>query len=194
MTKAIWDTVLSAAKAAHTEALQDFCAFPQDVIFTGVAPSHRPTASFFEAEDLRNCGSDLAKAFQKASPIAMWRETYKGTQIDPDFMDRFGCYCLIGSGGPYQSEQMGAYVVYMPAGLDYPWHHHPAEEVYLVLAGSAEFHRDGEDPEILSAGQTSYHRSNQPHATFTKDEPVIAYVAWKGDLKTKPIWTESALR
>ena len=34
---------------------------------------------------------------------------------------------------------MNAWMVYMPAGLYYPLHQHPAEEMYLCLAGEAVF-------------------------------------------------------
>lgn len=78
----------------------------------------------------------------------------------------------------------------MPAGLRYPWHHHPAEEVYVVLAGSAEFHRAGETSAILHSGDVCEHRSNQPHAMVTHEQAVIAYVVWRGDLDTLPVWSD----
>ena len=37
---------------------------------------------------------------------------------------------------------------------------------------------------------TTYHDSNQPHALTTHTSPVIAYVLWRGDLMTKPVFTD----
>lgn len=124
-----------------------------------------------------------------AAPRAHWRETYAETDIGDDFLNRFGCYCLIGENGPWQSDRMAAYVVTMPAGLEYPWHHHPAEEMYFVLAGKAEFRVKGAPPRVLGPGQEVFHASNQPHAMQTRDKGVMAYVLWRGDLATKPVWS-----
>ena len=132
----------------------------------------------------------FAKAFLEASPVAFWRDTYAGTDIGQDFMDRFGCYCLIGEGGAYHSAQMLGFVVYMPPGLYYPWHHHPAEEMYVVLAGEANFHRENAPSEILTRGQTSFHASNQPHAMETREHSVLAYVVWRNGSGIKPVLTE----
>ena len=187
----VWTTLLDEARATHQAALAGFVPFPDAPAPQPITPTHIHAATLFEAEPLTN---PLARAFQAASPQAQWRDTYAGTRIDPDFLDRFGCYCLIGPGGPYQARTMGAYVVTMPPHLDYPWHHHPAEEAYLILSGTAEFHRQGEPPETLHPGDISYHASNQPHATFTGDDFLVAYVVWRGDLSTRPVWTQKALR
>ncbi len=194
MTRAVWENLLDAARETHRAALPWFCTFPDDLRETTLTPHRIGAADLFEADiDLTNA-HPLARQFCAASPYAQWRETYKGSAIGDDFLNRFGCFCLIGSGGAYLSDQMGAYVVYMPPDLPYPWHHHPAEEAYLILAGSAEFHREGHAPETLSAGEISHHTPGQPHATMTADSSLIAYVVWKGDQATKPIWTKEALR
>ena len=74
-------------------------------------------------------------------------------------------------------------------GLFYPWHHHPAEELYVIIAGEAVFEAAGRPPRRLGPGYTAFHASNQPHAMTTEDKPVLAYVLWRGDLKTPPILT-----
>ncbi len=84
---------------------------------------------------------------------------------------------------------MGAWVVYMPARLWYSWHHHPGEEMYLILAGQAEFLRKGHAPETLCEGDTVQHESNQPHAAETHDSPLMAYVVWRNGFRTKPVLT-----
>jgi len=176
---------------ATTEALNTFCRLPSQFAEQEVTPFHVPAADLMITDTMLAAEETarLRDAFIAASPQAQWRETYKGTRMGSDFMDKFGCYCLIGGGGPYTSDQMGAYVVYMPPGLYYPFHHHPAEELYYILAGEAEFMLEGEDNKVLRAGEHVFHPSNRPHATQTHDKPFMALVLWRGDLGTKPVLT-----
>ncbi|MDJ0628181.1 MAG: dimethylsulfonioproprionate lyase family protein [Rhodobacter sp.] len=189
MTRAVWDHLLEATRSAHAAhpRLGAFTRFAPDLSETHVEPHRIPAASLFEADDTLT--SSLAQAFRAASPLARWRETYKHTAIGDDFLNRFGCYCLIGKGGAFQSAEMSAYMVYMPPDLWYPWHHHPGEEIYCVLDGEAEFLRDGHASETLGPGGTSQHCSNQPHATRTRDHSVLALVLWRSHLTIPPVLT-----
>ena len=193
MTRALWDDVLDAARDVHNAhaGLCAFCPFPDDISPQPVTPYHINAADLFTKET-GLAGSPMAglhAALLAASPAAHWRETYKDTDIGQDFMDRFGCYCLIGDQGPFHSDKMRAWMVYMPANLHYTWHHHPAEEAYLVIAGKARFFRQGAASEILSPGQISRHDSNQPHATETGNEPVLCYVIWRNGFEHPPVLT-----
>ena len=185
--------LLDAIRDAHetSPALADFVSFPDDVHEVALSPRHLPCADYmYHDEILQAAPNPLARAFFAAGPDAFWRETYAGTNIGEDFMNRFGCFCAIGNGGAYDSDRMKGYVVTMPPGLHYPWHHHPAEEMYLVLAGEAEFYREGEAASVLREGDTSFHASNQPHAMETKNSPVICYVTWRNHFDTPPVLTE----
>ncbi|MGD1926979.1 MAG: dimethylsulfonioproprionate lyase family protein [Paracoccaceae bacterium] len=194
MNHPVFAELIEAARDAHKRLpqLAAFCDFPDDLTEAPVVQRHFPCAQLMEADPvLHDPAMDpLAKAFLAGSPHAHWRDTYAGTDIGQDFMDRFGCYCLIGPGGAYRSKQMLGFVVYMPAKLWYPWHHHPAEELYTVLHGEAEFLREGEPSETLQAGESSFHASNQPHAMETHDHPVVAYVIWRNRFETDPALTE----
>ena len=80
-------------------------------------------------------------------------------------------------------------MVYMPAGLYYPWHQHPAEELYLCLAGEAVFKKDLEEDKVLRKGEITIHGSNQPHATQMHDHPGLCYDIWSNELTTPPVLT-----
>ena len=194
MNHPVFAELLTAAREAHRRmpALAAFCDFPDDLTETAIEPRHLPCARIMEGDPaLRDPDMDpLAKAFLAGSPHAHWRDTYADTDIGQDFMDRFGCYCFIGPEGAYRSNRMLAFVVYMPPHLWYPWHHHPAEELYTVLHGEAEFLREGEPPETLSTAQSSFHASNQPHAMQTHDSPVVAYVTWRNHFGIAPVLTD----
>lgn len=191
--RGLWDALLSEVRTVHENhaELSAFCPFPDDLAAQAVLPFRVPPADLMAKE--QGLFSDLypqaRDAFVAAAAVAQWRETYKDTDIGADFMDRFGCYCLIGEGGAFASTAMAAWVVYMPAGLYYTWHQHPAEEMYLTLAGEATFMRKGCDDTVLRAGGTSLHASNQPHAMQTHDHPVMAYVVWRNGFNSPPVLT-----
>lgn len=189
-----FDLLLNETRKAHSAfpELNGFCSFPDDLKAQSPAP-YRINAAQLMVDNPGETRADLEPlrdAFLAASDLATWRETYKFSDIGEDFMSRFGCYCLIGQGGGWISRQMASYVVYMPPGLYYPWHHHPAEELYFVIAGQAEFLRSGAASETLGPGESSFHESNQPHAMRTLDQPVMAYVLWRSDLDVPPVLTE----
>ena len=119
----------------------------------------------------------------------IWRETYKGTNIGNDFLDKFACYEIIGRDAPFASNKMRSFVVYQPPGVYYPWHQHPAEEIYVVLAGKAKFSLEKSTSRILNPGDHAFLPSNQPHALETLSHPVMAYVVWRNEFDTAPIWT-----
>ena len=173
------------------QVLQEFCALDPAPERLEVEPHHMPAAEMMKAETglFTTLYAELRDAFLAASPHAHWRETYKGTRLEGDFLERFGCYCLIGDGGAFHSERIAAYMVYMPAGLYYPFHHHPAEEMYFILAGEAEFMLEGEAPKTLGPGDHVFHPSNRPHATETHEHPFMALVWWRGDMSQKPVLT-----
>ncbi len=196
MTNAL-DTLRAAVQNAHETHpdLRDFTAFPHDLAPGNYSRREHPVEVVMRAQEWVDGPLDaLRDAFVHAADQAQWRLTYEGTKIDPDFMQRFGCYCAIGDGGFWKSNHMSGYVVYMPAGLHYPWHHHPAEEMYLMLAGEAEFQLEGQESHIAKAGDAIFHPGGMPHATTTHECPMMAYVTWRNNLDIAPIWTDPALR
>ena len=190
-----FDRLLQETRKLHAthKALQDFCDFPTDLVPQDVAPHHIPAADLFVAETGLQTDQylPLRDALVAASPRMKWRETYKGTTIDPDFMARFGCYEIIGVDAPFASKQMRSFMVYQPAGLHYPWHQHPAAEIYVVLAGQAEFHIEGRTAKTLHPGDHAFHPSGVPHALTAHRHPILAYVAWRDAFDTAPVWRDA---
>ena len=188
-----FQNLLSAARRAYSEntKMTTFAPFPDDVKTQTVTPYHCTCSDVFEHDtDLSsNHYPDLQSAILDARKLVHWRETYRGTDIGDDFMDRFGCYCIIGENAPFMSEAIRLFMVYMPAHLYYPWHHHPAEEMYMVVSGSAVFKRKSCPDEVLIEGDTSFHKSNQPHAMETLENSVLCLVAWRDDFQTPPVLT-----
>ncbi len=194
MSKIVFKKLINIAESVHKNhpLVNDFCEFPDDIQLQDLSPNHIVASTLLQKEtDLFTKKYQIFRdAFIEASPFAHWRETYKDTDIGKDFMERFGCYCLIGPNAPFFSLKMHAFVVYMPPHLFYPWHNHPGEEMYLTIAGEAEFMKVGEENEVLKAGGVSEHKSNQPHAMRTQNRPVMAYVIWRNNFETGPVWTD----
>ena len=141
------DQVLNHLRQLHEghDDLRAFCAFPTDVVAQTVTARHMGARDHFDAET-GLFGNEYASSktlLKQLGPLAYWRDTYAGTNVSDRFMDEFGCFSLIGHNGFFKSDRMNAWMVYMPAGLYYPWHQHPAEEMYLCLAGEAVFKKDG---------------------------------------------------
>jgi mannose-6-phosphate isomerase-like protein (cupin superfamily) len=192
--RAPWDSLLTLTRMMHeaTPALQAFCPFPDDLTPSDVVAFKTPATDLLAIETGLDTDqfSALRDAFVAAGPLAEWREPYRGVDIGQDFTDRFGCYCLIGTGGAFHSDKMRAWMVYMPTALYYTWHHHIAEEMYFVVAGSAIFNRRGDAPERLHSGHTSAHSSNQPHAMETTDGAVLCYVIWRNGFEDGLVLTD----
>lgn len=185
--------LLDGVRRLHGEhdALHAFAPFPDDVKEKTLTPFHVPAADLMLAET--GFGNSqynyLCDALFAVAPQMLWRETYKGTKISSDFMERFGCFEIIGRDAPFASKSIRSFLVYQPANLHYPWHQHPAEEMYVVLNGEAEFALSGQPNRTLSAGESAFHASNKPHALTTHDKPVLAYVIWRDEFDTAPEWT-----
>lgn len=192
----VLDELHRALEIAHSQhsALSEFCAMPADLIPNQVSFADHPARGPFvgQAWDA-GVFQDLQKALLDAAPLAQWRYPYAGSKVNDDFSERFGCYCVIGEGGYWNSRQMSGYLVYMPAGLHYPWHHHPAEEMYVILAGEAEFQLQLQDPKMVRAGDAVFHPSGQSHTTTTHGSPLLAYVVWRNELDTPPVWSDESL-
>lgn len=193
-----WTTLLQEARAAHgaTPELRDFCAFPDALRDQPGDPRPDPLAV-----TLQDAPGDTSARWQgfrdaacAAGPIARWRDTYRHTAIGADLHRHFGCYELLGQDAPYGTEEMRGFLVYQRPGYHYPAHHHPAEEIYLVVAGEAEFHLDGHASRRLGPGGTVFHPSGVAHALTTHDSPVLAWVLWRGEMDRRPVFSDPALQ
>ncbi len=182
--------LLDEARIAYCrqKALVDFAPFPDDLVRQPFTSNVRESATLLRRDHalVSTRFPQLQKAIIDSSEAVHWRETYEGSSHETEFMKRWGCFSIIGDRAPFLSKVLRLFVVYMPADLVYPWHRHPAEEMYLVLSGHATFERKGHAAETLSEGQHMFHASNQPHALVTTNDPVLCLVAWRTHLSTRP--------
>ena len=172
--------------------MSTFYPFPARVTPQPVLPVHDPLCDAMCADPHLDTDPDLAPlrdAFRAAGPTAKWRDTYADTDFGATLHASFGTYEVLGRDTPLGTDALRSFVIYQRPGFHYPMHHHPAEELYLIIAGEGEFHIQGQPSRHLKPGDTAFHHSNQPHALTTHEKPIMAYVLWRGDLLTKPVWT-----
>ena len=194
-----YQALLKASQNAYNliDEMRDFAPFPDDIAAQEMTKRDHLARALLQQETSLQSGqfAALADLIQKTAPDMCWRDIYTPPPQAKDkdayeFSNRLGCYSLIGKNAPYSSDALRLFIVYMPANLHYPWHTHPAEEIYLVISGSAIFKRQHHLDEHLREGQTMFHQSQQPHAILTKDEPLLSLVAWCNHLDTPPILVE----
>lgn len=125
-----------------------------------------------------------------ATPNLSWRQTYGTADLPPAFLARYGWTELVGKRGPVPSEAIAAGFLLLGPHTHYPRHSHAAEELYIPLAGTAEWLR-GEAPFApVPPGVPIHHPSWMAHAMRTGAAPLLAFYLWRGgDLTQKSTFT-----
>ncbi|MFY9209968.1 MAG: dimethylsulfonioproprionate lyase family protein [Aestuariivita sp.] len=89
---------------------------------------------------------------------------------------------LLGPDGLIRSDRVRLGLYGMMPHAEYGIRTHPAEEIYIMLAGEVDWIR-GDAPYVAHMpGERSYHPSMMPHASRTRDAAFLSVYAWHGDL------------
>ena len=91
---------------------------------------------------------------------------------------------LLGPTGLVTSSRVRIGLYGMLPHSEYGLRTHPAEETYIMLAGSAFWKLADAPYQQLFAGQRSHHPSMMPHATRTRDDAFMSIYIWDGDIAT----------
>lgn len=89
---------------------------------------------------------------------------------------------VIGPDGMFPRADFRFGVLLQGAGVAYPSHRHAAAELYLILAGTADWQIGDGDFHAKAPGTFVRHGSMQPHAMRTADQAMIAIWVWVGDV------------
>lgn len=65
----------------------------------------------------------------------------------------------------------------------YPSHWHAAEEIYMIVSGTAHWNIEDHAYAEVQPGSVFRHRPWQAHATTTSSQPMLALWAWRGDIR-----------
>jgi len=111
--------------------------------------------------------------------------------MGPGYDDRYGYVELIGPGRPVESTDLLVGLLLLGPEMHYPDHAHPAEEIYHVVAGNAEWWREGEGWRMRPPGSVIHHTPMVRHAMRTSDEPLLALYCWTGNVEVYATMTET---
>jgi mannose-6-phosphate isomerase-like protein (cupin superfamily) len=153
-----------------------------------VTPTYLAAADLLDASRLSidpRAGT-LMSVFERHKKRLRWEQSYKKEQgLVPDAMlAGYGFAEIIGRHGPFISERIRAGIGIWGPNIVYPVHKHKAEEVYVLIAGSAEFTVGAAAERRHSAGDIVYIESNTPHGFRTTGQSLVVYYLWQaGDLR-----------
>lgn len=114
-----------------------------------------------------------------------WHYSYPSHPGGAELADRIAFAELIGPIGPLFAPDCRVGFTLMAADTLYPLHAHPAVELYLVIAGHAEWGVPGSH-RIVPPGGCVLHHEDQPHQMRSFREPLLALYGWQGDIVTPP--------
>jgi mannose-6-phosphate isomerase-like protein (cupin superfamily) len=134
----------------------------------------------------------LMRTFARHKRHLHWEQTYRKQDglVSEAMLAAYGFAEIIGLCGPFVSDRIRAGIAVWGAQVDYPQHQHQAEEIYIVLAGSAEFSFDNNTAEMRRAGDVVFVESNRRHGFRTTDESLVVLYLWQaGDLRQTSSFT-----
>ncbi|MDH3230350.1 MAG: dimethylsulfonioproprionate lyase family protein [Alphaproteobacteria bacterium] len=132
-----------------------------------------------ETQALVDAVADMAGALP-------WGQNYSAADFGAAFQARYGFMELIGPRGPFAAADIACGLLLFAPETEYPQHRHEAEEIYVVLAGAAEWRAGAADYAVAPPGAVLHRPSWIPHATRIGAEPMLALYLWRGgDLMQK---------
>ena len=108
-----------------------------------------------------------------------WRQTYAAEDVGARFMENYGWTELVGPRGPAPSERLACGILILGPRTLYPPHRHEAYEVYVPLAGTAEWRQGARGWHSYAPGTVVEHASDVAHAMRTAEEPLVAIYLWR---------------
>ena len=92
---------------------------------------------------------------------------------------------LLGPGGLVHDNNIRLGLYGILPNSEYGIRTHPAEEVFVMLAGEAGWKRGNADFQVHKPGDRSHHASMLEHATRTYDKAFMSVYVWSGDISTE---------
>ena len=133
--------------------------------------------------------SPLTDCVRSISPALRWYQVFDSNGIEDALAQGLVAGQIIGKNGIIYSAStlMGLFLI--APGVKYPFHQHPALELYYVLSGSIRIsHGRGKALERFTANQYSITPPHQVHSLETGDEPCLILYVWTGDMTPENWW------
>ncbi|MDQ0395621.1 dimethylsulfonioproprionate lyase family protein [Labrys monachus] len=132
--------------------------------------------------------ADLTQLVVENGDALDWRQTYGAGDFGSAFLSRYGWTEIIGQRGAFASDSIAAGFLMLGPGIEYPFHSHDAEEIYIPLAGTALWAAGPQGWRARPPGDLIHHPSRVPHAMRTAAAPLLALYVWRaGNLTQKSV-------
>ncbi len=125
--------------------------------------------------------NDLMSLLAECSDTLHWREAGFG-KLSAQAVQKLAVTELIGPDALFPNPDIRIGLLIQGDGFHYPKHHHAAEELYLILKGTAFWSVENKAHSPRAPGGFVHHKSHQPHSIVTVDEPMLALWGWVGDV------------
>ncbi len=126
---------------------------------------------------------DLRAALESCASRLPW--TAGNLPKSPGVVDAYAFIEILGPDGIWFSDRLRFGLYLQAPGVFYPPHDHEAEEFYYVLAGDAEWQRNGQAFASRPPGALIHHAPRDRHAMKTGNGPLLAMWMWTGDIDMK---------
>lgn len=132
--------------------------------------------------------NELGAFIAAAAPLFHWRQNpnYNAANMGAAFMAGYG---YVEFAGPkdalFHAPDIRVGLLVLGAGLHYPLHAHPAEEIYHPLTDGGLWRRGNEAWRAVPAGHAIHHPPMMPHETKSSDVTLLALYCWRGETATE---------
>ncbi|MEO1192904.1 MAG: dimethylsulfonioproprionate lyase family protein [Pseudomonadota bacterium] len=184
----LFDALRAYVRSHPDPAIDSFRSAMEDwgERYAAVAPHPLPVAQTILDAAHRPDAHPLVGLFAEHWESRKWEQSYKKSDgfVGDDMLAGYGFAEIVGKWGPFVSEVIRSGVGAWGPGIVYPLHRHQANEIYILLAGSAEFTVGDTPPRQLSAGAVVPVPPQAIHGFRTHDEPAVVFYLWQnGDLR-----------
>ncbi|HLY66899.1 MAG TPA: dimethylsulfonioproprionate lyase family protein, partial [Chloroflexota bacterium] len=148
-------------------------------------PSQLPASAYFIdalAAGTRGPEAALASGLAALASFLRWTYSYPARRDQPDLAKRVAFSQIVGPGGLLRSDELRLGLTLIAPTTQYPAHHHPAIETYLVVSGTASWRLGSEHERPQPPGTCIFHPSGEAHAMRSHEDPLLAIYSWRGDV------------
>jgi hypothetical protein len=124
-------------------------------------------------------GAALLETLRAAADSLDWRQTYTKDEVGEEFLRNYAWAELSRPSSGIVAAQISCGVLVLGPNTFYPPHRHEAEEIYLPLAGTAEWLQGDGVWRHRPAGTLIHHSSEETHAMRTGEQPLLAMYLWR---------------
>jgi len=131
------------------------------------------------AVDPGRFGADFIATLGASAGSLDWRQTYTVAEVGEEFLRNYAWAELSRAGAGIGAAQISCGVLVLGPNTFYPPHRHEAEEIYLPLAGTAEWLKGDGVWRRRQPGTLIHHSSEETHAMRTGEQPLLGMYLWR---------------